>query len=233
MLLINHFNFTVLFLVCAGLSLCTLFTTTRLTKIQGVPKDNQAKKDQPLFTPEALPPSLIAFTLNVIWGSLGAFIPLYALEHGISNPGIFFAVYAIMLILGRGLGGRILDLYDKKKVIMPCLVTVIISMVMLLFSTTLFMFILVAIVLGTGWAFLYPALVLYLIENSESTRGPAISVFTALGDLGTGIGPMVMGIILQWTGYSVMFMCLVFISIVNFVYFYYAIVRKGRMLTKW
>ena len=231
MLLINHFNFTVLFLVCAGLSLCTLFTTTRLTKIHGVPEENQAKRNQPLFSPEALPPALIAFTLNVIWGSLGAFVPLYALEHGISNPGIFFAVYAIMLILGRGLGGRILDLYDKKKVIMPCLVTVIISMVMLLFSTTLFMFILVAIVLGTGWAFLYPALVLYLIENSESSRGPSISVFTALGDLGTGIGPMVMGIILQWTGYSVMFLCLTFISIVNVAYFYYGIVRRERMLT--
>lgn len=233
MLLINQFNFTVLFLVCAGLSLCTLFTTTQLTKIQGVPEKNQAKKDQSLFTHESLPPSLIAFTLNVIWGSLGAFIPLYALDHGISNPGIFFAVYAIMLILGRGLGGRILDLYDKKKVIMPCLITVIVSMVMLLFSTTLSMFILVAIVLGTGWAFLYPALVLYLIENSESSKGPAVSVFTALGDLGTGIGPMVMGIILQWTGYSVMFLCLAFISMFNFVYFYYAIMRKGRMLTKW
>jgi len=232
MLLINHFNFTVLFLVCAGLSLCTLFITTQLTKIHGVPEENQAKRNQPLFSPEALPPALIAFTLNVIWGSLGAFVPLYALEHGISNPGIFFAVYAIMLILGRGLGGRILDLYDKKKVIMPCLVTVIISMVMLLFSTTLFMFILVAIVLGTGWAFLYPALVLYLIENSESNRGPAIGVFTALGDLGTGIGPMVMGIILQWTGYSMMFLSLTFISIVNVAYFYYGIMRKERMLTK-
>ena len=31
MLLINQFNFTVLFLVCAGLSLCTLFTTAQLT----------------------------------------------------------------------------------------------------------------------------------------------------------------------------------------------------------
>jgi MFS family permease len=232
MLLINHFNFRVLFLVCAGFSLCTLFTTAQLTKIQGVSEENQAKKDQPLFTPEAFPPALIAFALNIIWGSLGAFIPLYALEHGVSNPGIFFAVFAIMLILGRGLGGRILDLYDRKKVIMPCLITIIVSMVMLQFSTTLFMFILVAIILGTGWAFLYPSLALYLIENSESTRGSAISIFTALGDLGTGIGPMIMGIILQWTGYSVMFLCLAFISILNVVYFYYAIVKKGRALTQ-
>ena len=137
-----------------------------------------------------------------------------------------------MLILGRGLGGEYWTSTIKKKVIMPCLITIIISMVMLLFSTTLFMFILVAMVLGTGWAFLYRVLVLYLIENLESNRGPAISVFTALGDLGTGIGPMVMGIILEWTGYSVMFLCLTFISIVNVAYFYYGIVRKERMLTK-
>ena len=232
MLLINHFNFTVLFLVCAGLSLCALFTTAQLTKIQGVSEENQAQRDQPLFTPEAFPPALIAFGLNIIWGSLGAFIPLYALEHGVSNPGIFFAVYAIMLILCRGLGGRILDLYDKKKVIMPCLITIVVSMVMLLFSTTLFMFILVAIILGAGWAFLYPSLVLHLIENSESNRGPAISIFTALGDLGTGIGPMIMGIVLQWAGYSVMFLGLALISILNVVYFYYGISKKVGMLTK-
>ncbi len=231
MLLVNHFNFTVLFLVCTGLSLCTLLTSAQLAKVQGVPPENQDGKNQPLFSPEALPPSLIAFVLSVIWGSLGAFIPLYALRQGISNPGIFFAVYAIMLILCRSLGGKVLDLYERKKVIIPCLAAIIVSMVMLLFSTTLFMFILVAVLLGMGWAFLYPSLVLYLIENSESNRGPAISTFTALGDLGTGIGPMIMGVVLQWTDYSIMFLCLVFISIVNFVYFYYAVVRRGRRLT--
>jgi MFS family permease len=164
--------------------------------------------------------------LNVIWGTLSAFFPLYALRHGVSNPGIFFAFLAITLILGRALGGKILDIYDKEKVIAPCLITVIIAVVLLTFSTTLMMFILVAVILGAGWAFLYPSLLIYAIDHSGSARGPAMGTFTALADLGAGIGPMIMGIILQWTNYSVMFFCLTLTGIINFIYFYY-VIRKG------
>jgi MFS family permease len=129
--------------------------------------------------------------------------------------------------LGRALGGKILDMYDRKKVIIPCLITVIISIAMLTFSTTLIMFILVAMILGTGWAFLYPSLVIYAIDNSGSARGPAIGTFTALADLGAGIGPMTMGIVLQWTNYPIMFSCLTLTGVINLLYFYY-VIGKGK-----
>jgi MFS family permease len=170
----------------------------------------------------------MAFLLNVIWGSLGAFFPLYALHHGVSNPGIFFAFIAISLILGRSLGGRILDIYAREKVIIPCLIAIIISIVVLTFSTTLPMFILVAIIFGTGWAFLYPSLVVYAVENSGSARGPAMGTFTALADLGAGIGPMIMGLIVEWTNYRMMFIFLTLIGIVNFLYFRDNIRGKGK-----
>jgi MFS family permease len=227
MLLINRFNFTVLFLVCTGLSLCTLLTTIKLGRMQGVPLENQSIQNQPFLSREALPSAIMAFMLNFIWGTLSAFFPLYALRHGVSNPGIFFAFLAITLILGRALGGKILDMYDRKKVIIPCLITVIISIAMLTFSTTLIMFILVAMILGTGWAFLYPSLVIYAIDNSGSARGPAIGTFTALADLGAGIGPMTMGIVLQWTNYPIMFSCLTLTGVINLFYFYY-VIGKGK-----
>jgi MFS family permease len=227
MVLINHFNFTVLFLVCTALSLCTLFITLKLRKMQGVPIENESTQSQPFFSREVLPSAIMAFLLNVIWGSLGAFFPLYALRHGVSNPGIFFAFVAITLILGRSLGGRILDMYAREKVIIPCLIFVIISIVILTLSTTLPMFILVAIIFGTGWAFLYPSLVVYAVENSGTARGPAMGTFTALADLGAGIGPMIMGMILEWTNYPIMFFFLTLIGVVNFLYFDYT-VRKRR-----
>jgi len=166
--------------------------------------------------------------LNVIWGALGAFFPLYALRHDVSNPGLFFAVLAITLILGRSLGGRILDVYERKKVIIPCFIIVIISIVILTFSTTLMMFIIVAIIFGMGWAFLYPSLVIYAVENSGTARGPGMGTFTALADLGAGIGPMVMGIILEWTNYRIMFLFLALIGIINFLYFRYTIGKKEK-----
>jgi len=228
MLLINHFSFVVLFLVCTGLSLCSFFITTKLGNNEPIPLQNQSLKAQPFLSREALPSSIIAFMLNVIWGALSAFFPLYALKHGVSNPGIFFVFLAVTLILGRSLGGRILDIYDREKIIMPCLFIIIISIVILPFSNTLTMFILTAVILGTGWAFLYPSLMIYSIENAGTAQGPAMGTFTALADLGTGMGPMVMGIILEWTSYPVMFLCLILVGVTNFLYFYWAIAKKAK-----
>jgi MFS family permease len=227
MLLINQFGSTVLFLVCTTLSLCTLLITFNLRKVHSVPIENETVKNQPFLSYDVLPSAVMAFLLNVIWGSLGAFFPLYALRHGVSNPGIFFAFIAISLILGRSLGGRILDLYSREKVIIPCFIVIIISIFGLTFSTTLSMFILVAIFFGTGWAFLYPSLVVYAVESSGSARGPAMGTFTALADLGAGIGPMILGVILEWTNYPIMFLSLALIGVINFLYFDYT-VRKIR-----
>ena len=228
MVLINQFSFTALFLVCTGLSLGTLFITLKLKEVQSAPIENESIQRQPFFSREVLPSSIMAFLLNVIWGSLGAFFPLYALRHGVSNPGIFFAFIAISLILGRSLGGRILDIYAREKVIIPCFIAIIISIVVLTFSSTLQMFILVAIIFGTGWAFLYPSLVVYAVENSGSSRGPAMGTFTALADLGAGIGPMIMGLILEWTNYPMMFFFLTLIGLVNFLYCLYTIGGKRK-----
>jgi MFS family permease len=78
-----------------------------------------------------------------------------------------------------------------------------------------------------GNAFLYPSLVAYALDHAGSSRGPAMGTFTALTDLGAGIGSVIMGIILQFTNYVVMFLCLALTGIVNLLYFYFA-VRKNR-----
>jgi MFS family permease len=229
MVFINRFNFTVLFLVGTGLSLGSLYMTTKLSKRKLIPSENLSRKFQPFLSREALPPSIIAFMLNIIWGSLSAFFPLYALRHGVANPGIFFIFLAGTLFLGRIFGGRILDIYSREKVIMPCFILIVVSIAILVFSTTLVMFILVAVILGTGWALLYPFLMILAIENAGSVQAPAMATFTALGDLGAGLGPMIMGFILEWRGYPIMLSCLILTGVINFLYFYYSIGKKARV----
>ncbi len=224
----NRFSFILLFSVCAVLSLGSLLITLKLGKRDVPPLADQSFKVQTLLNRAAIPPAVIAFMLNVIWGTLSAFIPLYALERGISNPGVFFIFLAITLILGRTLGGRLLDIYDRKRVIFPCLITIVLSLILLIFSTTVPMFILVAVVLGSGWAFLYPSLMIFAIEQAGPgpAQGPAMGTFTAIADLGAGIGPIVMGTVLQWAGYPFMLSCLAFTGILNFFYFYFVIGKK-------
>jgi len=228
MLFINQFSFTFLFLSCAGLSLCTSLIATRLKKPEGIPIRDQPEKKEPLFSLGALPAAFMVFLLHVIWGSLNAFFPLYALKQGISNPGFFFAILAITLNLGRVLCGKLLDFYDRKKLVLFCHMVTIVSLIILTFSHTLMMFIGVAIILGMGLALLFPSFIVYAIENSGSARGPAMGTLMAFNDLGIGIGPMIMGAILQWTSYQMMFICLALTQVLNLVYFYYTIGRKGR-----
>jgi MFS family permease len=232
MLLINQFNFPfnfkILFLVCIGLSLCCLFITLKLKKVSDVPLANLSLQKQPFLSREVLPPAIIAFLITITWGALTAFFPLYALSHGVDNPGLFFAAFAVTLIFVRGLGGKILDVYAREKIILPCLFNLIISTVILAFSTTLTMFILVAVIWGMGTAFLYPALVAYTIDRAGSSRGPAMGTFTALTDLGAGMGSVIMGIVLQLTNYPIMFLCLALTGIINLLYFYFTIRKKGE-----
>jgi len=227
MLLINLFNFTILFLVCTGLSLSSLFITTNLEKRKDDPLPYSSFRDQSFVSREALPSSIMAFMVNIVWGAILAFFPLYALSHGVSNPGLFFGALAIVHVLGRALGGKILDIYSRERVILPCLIAYIISMVTLAFSKTLPMFILVAVIWGIGNAFLYPTLVAYVIDRASFSRGLAMGTFSALADLGSGLGSVIMGIILQLTNYTTMFLALAFTGIINLLYFQFFVRKKG------
>jgi MFS family permease len=227
MVLINRFNFTVLFLVCTGLSLCSFVFVIKLNKMQSLPLESQNDQSQPFLSREALSPAIMAFMVNIIWGAVMAFFPLYSLKQGVTNPGFFFGVYAIVIILIRVSSGKASDIYGREKVILPSLFIVIISMVLLAFSTTLLMFILVAVIWGIGMALLYPTLVAYAIDRAGSSRGPAIGTFTAIADLGAGLGSVIMGIILELTSYPIMFFCLALTGAINLFYFYLSIRKKG------
>jgi MFS family permease len=226
MFLINQFGFTVLFLVCLGLALCALFVTHQLGRRPVAPLQDSFVEDGFLLNRKALAPSVINFFFFFTWGALTAFFPLHAINQGVANPGFFFTTVAIMLILGRTLGGKILDLYSRERIILPCLFAYILSMVILAFSKTLPMFILVAVIWGIGHAFFFPSLVAYVLDRVGSSPGPAMGTFTAVMDLGWVLGPVAMGIILHVASYQVMFLCLALMGVINLNYFYFFARKK-------
>ncbi|MCX8117982.1 MAG: MFS transporter [Desulfobacterota bacterium] len=224
MFLLNRFNFTVLFLVCGALCLAALFLTTRLERGEKAIFD--ATGDRSLISTKALPPAVLAFFTHIIWGALTTFFPLYALENGMRNPGLFFTAFAAMLILGRMFGGKILDLYPREQVIFPCLITYIVATLILAFSKTTPMFILASLIWGAGNALAFPAFVALAIDLAGSSRGPALGTFTALSDLGIGLGAVIMGGVLRLTNFQIMFLSLALTGLINFLFFYGVFVKR-------
>jgi MFS family permease len=228
MFIINKYNFIILFLVCAGLSICAFLFSCKIKTRKAAGPANIILKKSPIIDRKMIAPSIPTFLQNVVWGSVMAFFPLYAIQCGINNPGLFFSTIAIMLITGRAFGAKILDTYSKEKISMMFIFTSLIAMVMLSFTKTLPVFILIGIFWGTGGAFLFPTLMTYAFRYAGSSDGTAIGTFRALGDSGTALGPMIIGIIIPFTGYQIMFLCLAFICLVNLGYFYFILVKKRR-----
>jgi MFS family permease len=224
--LINHFSFTLLFLVCSGLSLCSLFMAHKLERKQVAPLQGSSIEERSFISRIALPPSIISSFCLFTWGAINAFFPLYAIHHGVTNPGLFFTTSAMMLILGRALCGKIIDLYSGEKIIMLSITPYIISMAVLAFSKTLPMFLLVAVIFGIGQAFIIPTLTVYILDRGGSP-GPAMGTLTAISDLGISLGPVVMGIVLRMTSYPIMFLCLALMGVINLNYFYFFVRKKG------
>jgi MFS family permease len=227
MFLINHFSFTLLFLVCLGVSLCSLFITNKLGRRQIAPPEGSSGENGFFLSWKALPPSIISFFNFIMWGALIAFFPLYALDCGVANSGLFFTAIAITYILGRVFGGRILDLYSIERVLPSLLTICVISMTLLAFSKDLPMFILVAVIWGIGNALFTPAVMAYTLEHVGSSKGPAVGMYTFLSDLGLGLGPMIMGIIIRLSSYPIMFLSLALTGVLNLIYFFFFVRKKG------
>jgi len=66
----------------------------------------------------------------------------------------------------------------------------------------------------------------YVLDRVGSSRGTAMGTLTAIGDLGAGLGPVIMGIILRFTSYPIMFLCLALTGAINLTYFYFFVRKK-------
>jgi len=90
MFIVNRSNFSVLFLICLGASLCSLCIAAKLGRKQVAPLNPSPTGKDSFLNSKAVPPSIISFFTMITWGALTAFFPLYALDHGVSDPGLFY-----------------------------------------------------------------------------------------------------------------------------------------------
>ena len=169
----------------------------------------------------------VNFLIFIVWGALSTFFPLYALSHGVSNSGLFFTAVAAMFFLGRAFGGKILDVYSRDRIVPVLIGLSILSMALLAFSRNLTMFILVAMIWGIGNALLAPAVLTYVLDRTSPSTGPAMGMYLLISDLGLGLGPVIMGVIISLSNYSIMFLCLAFVGVINLAYFHFFVRRKG------
>jgi predicted MFS family arabinose efflux permease len=217
--IVNSHGFALLLFVCTGLCVCVLFLSCGLGgKETAAPRPLPAKRSL-LVQPQIFAPATMSFLFYFSNAGVGAFFPLYSLQCGVMNPGFFFSSMAITLIAVRLFGGFVLEMYSKERIIATLLVLSAAALVILSLSKTLPMFILVGMLWGIAAGYLIPVCMAYALEYAGSSDGTAIGTYQAFMDIGLALGPVIMGIIVQFTGYRVMFLCSALICLLNLGYF--------------
>ncbi|NLO96893.1 MAG: MFS transporter [Peptococcaceae bacterium] len=170
-------------------------------------KQLPAKRKPVVFEKTALWPSTIYFLISLTAAVIVTFIPTYIISKKIENVGLFYVVYALLLLLTRPTTGRIADRMGPSKVILPGMLFITASFLLLFKAPSLPMFLWAAAFYGLGMGSVLPALnTLVIIFAPADRRGAANATFLAANDIGSALGAVMWGIVAQKMGLSYLYL---------------------------
>jgi MFS family permease len=175
----------------------------------------------------ALPPSLVLLFITLTYGGIVSFIPLYAGTRGVQNIGLFFTVYAFVLLISRPLIGKMADRYGSRKFVVPGMLLIAAAQVLLVKADTLSLFLVSGIIYGLGFATVPPILNAVVVTLAPlERRGAANATFTTAMDLGIGIGSILLGFIVQQSGYEYMYGIAAIFALLGILVYFLVLHRK-------
>jgi MFS family permease len=171
-----------------------------------VPEPKQASGPAPttghwldsIVVKETLQPAIAVAFLSVGHGGILTFLPIHALKIGMTNPGVWFAIYASCVLASRPIAGPISDRVSRRAVIIPGLLLNLAGLSLLAMSATAFSLMVAAAVAGLGTGTAQPALTTVAVDQATpQRRGQSLAQFQFFYDLGIGIGSLVLGALLD------------------------------------
>ena len=159
-----------------------------------------------IIAKEALFPALLMFLLSLSYAAVGSFLILFGWKIGIgSDIGYFFTASAITLLFSRPIVGRLSDKYGPAKVLFPALICFACSFIIISYSTTLWMFLIAAVVSAFGFGVCLPVVQSLCMSLVPKERRGAGSCTSYIGnDTGVLLGPSLAGMLISVIGYTLM-----------------------------
>ncbi len=207
--LIGVIGFQGLFWLSASLALSSLLLVQFISEpIRPHAYASAGMKRPPLFSRAALFPGFIAMCMTMTFGTVVSFLPLFVRDHELGNPGWFFTVYAIVVVASRPFAGQWSDRFGRMAVIIPGMVLLAMAMTSLAYATTQWGLLGSAVLQGLGFGCVHPAIMAWVVDRSTAhDRGPALATLMGAFDVGVGLSAIGLGIVLQHTSFTVLYLC--------------------------
>lgn len=224
--LVKSGSFHTLFITAGFLTVISLILTLNMDAAMFIVKQRSkvpiTKKYimDSLIEAKAIPAAIIAIMISMTYNSIISFVSLYAEYRGIVNIGIFFTVYAGVLLISRPLSGRISDQKGASYVLIPGLISMLLSTLILYFAAQLNLFLLAAVFFGIGFGCSLPTTQAMAAKNVPANRrGSAMSTFYIGADFGLAAGGALAGFLAKAVGYENMYLSLSLPTFIGFLIF--------------
>ena len=205
-MLIGYIGYNALFWLCAALALGSLVLSQLIQEPARAPQVGPPSRQWVSRT--ALFPGFIAVCMTFTFGAVVSFLPLFVKASNLGNPGIYFSVYSIVVVVSRPFAGRLSDRFGRAAVIVPGLGCLAVAMITLAFSSTLPGILIAAALQGLGFGGVQPSIMALVVDRSPThERGAALATLMGAFDVGVGLSSIALGAVLEYTDFTVMFLC--------------------------
>jgi len=193
---IEHWGFRAAWLAAIGLAALAVALSLRLPAMRPMAEEMPGPGEHRLIHRAGLLPGLVL--LATIWGMAGfvAFVPLYALDLGMSGAGLVLGLFAGIVVAIRSIGARIPDHLGASRATRIALTLSSIGLAVIGLWREPVGLIVGTIVMAVGVALFTPALFSLAVEGIRADeRGAVMGTTSAFLDLGFGLGPATLGFV--------------------------------------
>lgn len=171
--------------------------------------------------------TLCQFASSFCFSALFTFIPLAAIDKGISFYSLFFIAFAVAVISSRIVVQRVNQRLGLVNAIVYSSIVMLVSILLLLVTISPLILISAGIIFGLGFGIVYPTLVMFLVERiNKKNRGTALGVVIAAGDIGNALSSGILGAVAEHLGYVALFSTTALLLAVCTYYFYDIVVNN-------
>ena len=179
---------------------------------------------------------LASVMLLLYFGYAGvlSFATVYATELGLDEAfGFFFVVYALVIMVSRPFVGRRIDRKGENSTIYACLTSFVAGFVLLGLTANAAMLLASAALIGFGIGATQSIIHAVIArDTAPDEQGRATSTFYMSMDLGSGVGPLVIGCIIPAIGYRASYFLIAVVGIFAAIDYYLVHGRHVRSQCK-
>lgn len=222
----QHYDFSYLLMLCVAFAAISLLLACMIRVPAAVKRTASiapvGRGFRSYFEVCVLPISLISFVIYFCYSGLISFFSAYASQLDMIEAGqYFFLIYSLAIILSRPQVGKLADQRGMAIVMYPSFLSFAVGLCLLGYMQSVAIMFLSAALCGIGFGtFAAMGQVIALQKVEKERFGIALSTVLSISELGTGIGPFLLGGFVSLVGFHCLYEGLAFIVILCGIMYY-------------